>query len=358
MPSQQRVSMAQLKVGILGIVALSCITLLIFLLTGNVTWFQTKIPLHAFVSDAAGLTPGSDVDINGIPAGKVNSVTLSGQPDPQKAVRVDFQVDQPMLKNIPKDSVAAIASGNLLGSTKYLQITKGTSPETIEPDATMKAANTQEFDQLVQQGFGVLDSAQAILQRIQTIVADVENGQGSLGKLLVDPTLYDSLQATVNQVQLLTTTLNSKNGTIGKFINDNEFYTQMQGIIAKVDSLLGGMQQGQGTAGLLLKDPKVYNELNKSLTQLDTMLTNLNAGKGTAGQLLASDKLGGQISTTLNKVNLTLDKVNSGQGTIGQLMVNPSLYNSLNGTTEELHGLLRDFRANPKKFLSIKLHLF
>lgn len=358
MPSKQRVSMAQLKVGVLGIVALSCITLLIFLLTGNVTWFQQKIPLHAYVSDAAGLTPGADVDVNGIPAGKVNSVTLSGERDPQKAVKVDFQVDQPMLKNIPSDSVAAIASGNLLGSTKYLQITRGTSPETIQPGATMKSSNTQEFDQLVQQGFGVLDSAQAILQRIQTIVADVENGQGSLGKLLVDPSLYDSLQATVNQVQLLTTTLNSKTGTVGHLINDNEFYNQIQGVVAKVDNIINGIQQGHGTAGLFVKDPKVYNDLDTSLKQLNTILTNLNQGKGTAGQLLASDKLGRQISTTLDKVNLTLDKVNSGQGTIGQLMVNPSLYNSLNGTTEELHGLLRDFRTNPKKFLSIKLHIF
>jgi phospholipid/cholesterol/gamma-HCH transport system substrate-binding protein len=38
--------------------------------------------------------------------------------------------------------------------------------------------------------------------------------------------------------------------------------------------------------------------------------------------------------------------------------VNPQLYESANGTTRELHDLLRDFRANPKKFLTIKLKLF
>jgi phospholipid/cholesterol/gamma-HCH transport system substrate-binding protein len=40
------------------------------------------------------------------------------------------------------------------------------------------------------------------------------------------------------------------------------------------------------------------------------------------------------------------------------LMVNPELYDSLNGTTRELNGLLKDFRANPKKFLRIKLAVF
>jgi phospholipid/cholesterol/gamma-HCH transport system substrate-binding protein len=39
-------------------------------------------------------------------------------------------------------------------------------------------------------------------------------------------------------------------------------------------------------------------------------------------------------------------------------MVNPQLYDEATGTTRELHGLLSDFRANPKKFLSIKLHIF
>jgi phospholipid/cholesterol/gamma-HCH transport system substrate-binding protein len=38
--------------------------------------------------------------------------------------------------------------------------------------------------------------------------------------------------------------------------------------------------------------------------------------------------------------------------------VNPTLYESLDGTTRELHGLLKDFRANPKKFLRIKVGLF
>jgi phospholipid/cholesterol/gamma-HCH transport system substrate-binding protein len=54
----------------------------------------------------------------------------------------------------------------------------------------------------------------------------------------------------------------------------------------------------------------------------------------------------------------TIDKVNSGQGTMGQLMVNPALYDSMNGTMKEMNGVMRDFRANPKKFLTIQLKLF
>lgn len=358
MPSKQKVTMAQLKVGVLGIVALCCITLLVFLLTGSMTWFRHQEPLHTYVSDAASLTPGSPVEINGLPAGKVTDVNLSRERDPLRAIKIDFVVDQDMLKQIPVDSIASIASQNLLGSTKFLQIDKGASLQTVQPGATLKSANTKEFDALVQQGFNVLDSLQAILGRVQNIVGEVENGQGTIGKLLVDSTLYNSLAATVSQVQLLATTLNTKNGTIGRLINDNTLYNQAEGVLTKVDTLAQGLQQGQGTAGLLLKDPRMYNDLDNSVRQLNTILTNLNEGKGTAGQLLTNGRIANQLSATLGRMNVTLEKINSGQGTIGQLVVNPALYDSINGTSTELHALLKDFRANPKKFLSIRLHIF
>lgn len=358
MPNKERVGLAQLKVGILGIVALFFVTLLIFLLTGGISWFQKTVPLHVYVSDASGLTEGSPVRINGIPAGKVTAVRLSGETDPRRIIRVDFDVDGDMLRQIPDDSVASISSDNLLGSTKFLQIDKGKSHEHVQAGAAMRSANTQEFQQLVQQGFGVLDSAQAILQKIEDIINQIQVGKGTIGKLLVDESMYNSLLQTVSQVQQLATTLNSRTGTIGRLVNDPTLYNQAEQIVQRLDTITQDLQQGQGTAGLFLKDPKMYNNLNHSIDQLNTMLDNLNAGKGTAGQLLVSNKIANQVSTTLDKVNLTVDKLNSGQGTLGQLLVNPQLYDQATGTTRELHDLLKDFRANPKKFLTIHLKIF
>jgi phospholipid/cholesterol/gamma-HCH transport system substrate-binding protein len=39
-------------------------------------------------------------------------------------------------------------------------------------------------------------------------------------------------------------------------------------------------------------------------------------------------------------------------------MSNPALYDSLNTTAKDASGLLKDFRANPKKFMTIRLVLF
>ncbi len=358
MASNNKVSFSQLKVGILGIVALTCIALLVFLLTGNMNWFQKEVALHLFTSDAAGLVKGAPVRINGIQAGKVDTVELSGETNPNRIIKIDFHVDENMLKQIPSDSLGTISSDNLLGSTKFLQINKGTSPNTVREGATVKAVETKQFDALVAQGFGILDSVQGTLEKVQSIVGNVENGNGTIGKLLVDPTLYNSLQSTVNQLQLLSTTLNSRTGTIGHLINDNTLYEQAQAVLSRFDQITQALQQGQGTAGLFLKDPKLYNDLHSVVDQFNALLNDLNAGKGTAGQLLKDDKLVKQLAASLDKVNTTLDKVNAGQGTLGQLVVNPALYDESTGTLRELHETLKDFRANPKKFLTIRLRIF
>ena len=60
----------------------------------------------------------------------------------------------------------------------------------------------------------------------------------------------------------------------------------------------------------------------------------------------------------LGKLDTAIGKINSGEGTLGQLVVNPQLYNSLNALSVESRSLVKDIRANPKKFFRIKLGLF
>ena len=114
-----------------------------------------------------------------------------------------------------------------------------------------------------------------------------------------------------------------------------------------------------------MKDPALYDEtraavsdVRKTIASLNQLTDGLNKGEGTAGKLLKSDDLHNELKASLGKLDTLLDKINSGQGTMGQLVANPALYQSLDSTTREMNGLLKDFRANPKKFLRIKLGLF
>ncbi|HYL36864.1 MAG TPA: MlaD family protein [Bryobacteraceae bacterium] len=357
MPLQTKAKWARLKVGVVTIAAMVILAILIFLITGQTTIFESKTLIYSYMADAAALTQGAPVNLNGIPVGKVKRITLSGLKDPQRLVRIEMEVPEHVLKDIPVDSVSQISSANVLG-TKYINIKSGMSETAVRPGQEIASMNTGEIQDLVQQGFGVLNSLQKTVEKVDKIVEQVASGQGSIGKLLVDDTLYNHFLAIVDEVKQLADVLNSDRGTFGKLIYDRELYDDFLKTLGRVDTVVEGLQEGQGTAGKFLKDPELYNELQKTLADFHQIITDLNEGQGTAGKLLKSDDLHNQIRDSLAKIDVLIDKVNSGQGTIGQLLVNPQLYDNLNGATREMHLLMQDFRANPKKFLRIKLAIF
>jgi phospholipid/cholesterol/gamma-HCH transport system substrate-binding protein len=357
MAIQNRATWARLKVGILAIFAMTILAVLVFLITGQTNIFESQVMIYTYMADAAALTTGAPVNLDGIPIGKVKTIRLSGSKDPMRLVRIDMQLPQSQLKNIPSDSLASISAANVLG-TKYINIKSGKGNMSIGPDQEIPSVNTGEIQDLVQQGFGVLNSLQDTVQRVDKIVGLVEAGKGSIGKLLVDETLYNHFLQIVDEAKQLVDALNSDKGTVGKLIYDPELYNQVRGTINRVDTMLQQLQDGQGTAGKLLKDPALYNQMQDTVQGVHQLVDDLNAGKGTAGQLLKSDDLSNELKATIAKIDSVIDKVNAGQGTIGQLLVNQQLYDNLNGATREMHLLMQDFRANPKKFLRIKLSIF
>jgi phospholipid/cholesterol/gamma-HCH transport system substrate-binding protein len=357
MPQQSKARWARLKVGVMAIAALFILGILIFLLTGSEHPFARRDAIYTYMQDSAALTENSAVRLNGIVVGKVSKIGLSGSNDPRRVIKMDLQIEQKYLSQIPIDSKARIGAENLLG-TKYINITKGRSAVAIKPGGEVQAEDSGDFNDVIQQGNTLLAQLQSILKRVDAIVGQIELGKGSIDKLLVDEELYNRLLQTVAGVQKLTDTLNSDKGTIGKVLYHDDLYNDIRASIARIDNLMDGLQQGQGTAGRFLKDPAMYDNANKAILDLRKLLADIDAGKGTVGKLLKSEDVHNQLMATIRKIDVMLDKINSGQGTLGQLMVNPALYDALNGSTRELHELLKDFRSNPKKFLHIKLGLF
>jgi phospholipid/cholesterol/gamma-HCH transport system substrate-binding protein len=339
------------------IIALAILGYLTFLISGSRGLFRSRSSIFTYMGDSSDLADGAPVRLNGIVIGKVRTVRLSGSNDPDKVIKVDMEIDKNYMPAIPVDSKAKIASGNLLG-TKYINITKGQSPQTVQDGAELGSASTAALEDVFQQGDSALAALESILKKMDGIIDSVQVGKGTIGKLLVDETIYNKFVAIADDVQKLTTTLNSSEGTLGKLLHDDKLYDDVRGTVARVNSLVDGINQGEGTAGKLLKDPALYDDARKTIADIRQMLADINAGKGTVGKLLKSDDLHDQIQKTIASIDTLLDKMNSGQGTIGQLLVNPTLYESLDGTTRELHGLLQDFRSNPKKFLHIKIGLF
>lgn len=341
----------------MAIAAMTILGVLIFLLTGEKNIFARSAVLYTYMSDSAALTTGAAVRLNGIYIGKIVAVELSGSADPNRVVRIAMSVQRDKLPSIPVDSQAGISAENVLG-TKYINIKKGTSPRTIQPGGEVRSLDVQEFEELVRQGYNTLASINSTLRRIDNLVSQVEAGKGTVGKLLTDEELHRRLLGAVTEVHKVTETVSAGKGTLGRLLYDEGLYDRMLAAVQRVETLVADVQQGQGTAGRLLRDPALYDDARAAIAEFRQVAADLNAGKGTAGRLLKDETAYRQIQDLLAKLDGMFERINAGQGTMGQLLVNPQLYESLHGATSELRSLIQDVRANPKKFLRIKLALF
>jgi phospholipid/cholesterol/gamma-HCH transport system substrate-binding protein len=357
MASQKKVSWAQLRVGILASVAMVIAGALIFLLTSQGNLFSGEFELRTYMLDSAGMAENAQVRLNGIFIGHISKVQLSGSRDPKRTVEIRMKISRKYLELMPDDSRAAISASNLLGD-KYINITRGTHPKHVEANGEIASVTTQDIPEILAQASGLLGQFQTILGRVDGLLAVVDAGQGNLGMLIKDDSLYNRLNTVVGEVGQLVKDVKNSNGSVSKILYSDELYNDFRRMLKRTDDMMAQVEQGRGTAGKLLYDPAIADETRATIQEARKMIANLNAGKGTAGKLLTDDEITKEMSAILRKVDNSLDRLNAGQGTLGQLMVNPQLYDSLTGVTREVNSLLVDVHKNPKKFLTIRLTLF
>ena len=278
----------------------------------------------------------------------------------KRAVELFLKVKTVYLKDVPADSIVSSIATNVLGG-KVLNIVRGNSKQTVKDHGELASSNTQDINQIMAQMGTVFQSFQGIVTRVDNLLAGVEAGHGNLGLLIKDDALYKGLNAIAAEGQQVLVDVRKGNGTISKLIYDespDSLYNQVQKPIKRLDDLLAAIQNGPGTASRLINDPKLFDEAQKTIQDIDKVVVDLNAGKGTAGALLKNDDLHKQLDVLLAKLNGVVDKLNAGQGTLGQLAVNPQLYDAMTDAIREFQGLAKDVRANPKKFLTLRLAIF
>jgi phospholipid/cholesterol/gamma-HCH transport system substrate-binding protein len=92
--------------------------------------------------------------------------------------------------------------------------------------------------------------------------------------------------------------------------------------------------------------------LDRASAEFQTLQTEVKASKGSFAKV---DQLQARFDELTVKIDGMMDKINSGQGTLGQLMVNPQLNEALDGTMREFQELAKGLKANPRKFVALKL---
>lgn len=359
MPSQKQLKWSQLRVGLTVVIASLVLAVLLFLMSGTSGLFSHRITLVSYFDNAEGLRPGAPVRLSGVDIGNVVKILIVDDKDKRiTPVKVMMKVSTKYDFNLRRDSVTSLDTAGVLGET-YLDIdsSQAVGPQARDGD-TLTTQVHPDFNEVVRSSQSTLQNMDALLKRADRILAFAESGKGSLGKLIYDPTLYNRFSETVVDFQAIVDQIAKGKGSLGQLVNSNDAYNKFVATLDKMNGVIDDLQEGKGTAGKFLKDPSLYNNANDTVANLKKVSEDLNAGKGTAGRLLKDEELAKKIDTTMTKLAALTSDLEAGQGTAGKLLKDETLYNNANHMLEETQGLVKAIRENPKKYLSIKLHVF
>ncbi|MFZ0297614.1 MAG: MlaD family protein [Candidatus Sulfotelmatobacter sp.] len=359
MPSQKQLRWSQLRVGITVIVASLVLGLLLFLMSGTGGFFTKRITLVSYFDNAEGLRVGAPVRLSGVDIGNVSKILIVRDRDKQLTpVKIVMKVSTKYSFNLRRDTRTVLETAGVLGETFMdMDSSQAVGPPAQDGD-TLPTHVHPDFNEVVRSSQSTLQNMDALLKRADRIMAFVESGKGSIGKLIYDPTLYDRFSQTVAELKTVVDEIAKGQGSLGQLINSNDAYNKFVATLDKMNGVVDDLQQGKGTAGKFLKDPSLYNNANDTVANLKKVSEDLNAGKGTAGRLLKDEELAKKIDTTMTKLAALTSEIEAGQGTVGKLFKDDTLYNNANQMLEEGRNLIKAIRENPKKYLTIKLHIF
>lgn len=314
--------------------ALSILGVQIYLLTGSGGFVQPSAEIRIYMPDAAGLQNGSPVRLNGIVVGKVRSVKLFGSRDPLRVVELRMSVRERYLRAIPEDSRAEVTAENLLGD-RLIEITKGNSARPLAGGGELLYVPPREINRA-----DLVAATQKILQNLDTLLADIETGKGTLGNLVKGEDIYELLRARVLDVQSAVDTLTSPKGKLATFLYDESFYEQIHAPVRQFDQAVARLRGNK-----FLTDAAQYDDTQREIARLRSSVEDLQKSR-----LLADDELYRKLQKQLDRLETTVNEV-----AYGPLFSSSQLYDSLNGSARQLETFFRELRANPQKFLRMKI---
>jgi len=130
----------------------------------------------------------------------------------------------------------------------------------------------------------------AILGNLQTVSTRIARGEGTVGRMINDDALYfstlntvsnlnttvadakplfDELKLTLDQARSVVTQVNEGQGTIGKLIKDETLYRETTTAMVNLREILQKINSGQGSVGQLVNDPGFINNAKLTLQKVE-----------------------------------------------------------------------------------------
>lgn len=207
-------------------------------------FLQKTYPFEVVFKEIMGLRDGDNVVVRGMEIGKVKKLDLQAD-----GVHVIAALKHPVV--LKEDYKIEVIASSILGG-RYLQITEGgDSARVLGAGVVPRGKNPNDLISLVSDVAADLKNASA----------KITSGQGSLGKLIYDDTLYDDARDVVHELKVA--------------VRDRNLVGNLEDAIENFNQVAEKLNSGQGTLGKLINDESVYDEAKKTLRDVRMMVDDL-----------------------------------------------------------------------------------
>ena len=312
MPQRKQLTWTELRVGIFVLAGLFLLAIGIFYVTGAGV-LGPKYRLITYLPEVDGLDTGAPVRLDGVSIGNVQAISLTPHPsDSMHNITLVLRVQKKFQNDIRTDSDARLITEGLLGN-RYVTIKRGISGTVIPPNGVVPGAEEAAMKQIVERGADLMQNLGALTSDLRGIVDQIQSGNGTLGKLMNDPSLYNHLDATAARLDGIAYSIAQGQGTAGKLIVSDDLYNKADATMAHIEDITAAVQQQKGTMGKLIYDPAAYENIKGVAEKSNALLADVRAGKGTLGKLATDEAVFNNLRDASANVRDATAKLNSNQ---------------------------------------------
>ena len=224
---------------------------------------------------------------------------------------------------IYKDAKAYLKSEGFLGE-KYIEITPGTpgNPK-VEPNGVVEQGSPPaDVEQFLSNMSAVREDLKEVIKplgdilksmdpkKVEGIITNFDKFSGQLTSLAKDSKeTIERAKGAFSSIEDIGEKVKKGEGTLGKLITDETIYRDAKEVVEKVKETAEALknvsekiERGEGTLGKLIQDESLYKEAKETLQSMKGIVEKVEKGEGTLGKLINDDTLVKETEKTMKKV--------------------------------------------------------
>jgi len=183
----------KVRLGLFVAGGLAIFILAIFIIGKQKNMFNPVFKLRTSFYNVSGLQVGNNIRFSGVNIGTVDNIRIIND----TSVLVEMLIKMELKPFIKTDCEVGIGSEGLIGD-KLLVISQGSyDAPVVKIGQKLRSSEPVETDAIIASLKITAENAEVISQNLAEVMLKINNGDGTLGRLISDPTIARNLDQTI-----------------------------------------------------------------------------------------------------------------------------------------------------------------